>query len=70
MCKYVIVITVFVRQAVDGHFGTTLRLPTGMLRTIMSANLQSDNNQSIHIPMTGFSKLCRFTALWYAYVYV
>ena len=24
MCKYVIVITVIVRQDVDGHFGTTL----------------------------------------------
>ena len=38
MCKYVIVITVFARQDVDGHFGTTLKLPAGMLSTIMSAN--------------------------------
>ena len=35
MCKYVIVITVIVRQDVDGHFGTTL---AGLLSIIMSAN--------------------------------
>ena len=31
MCKYVIVITVIARQDVDGHFGTTLNLPAGLL---------------------------------------
>ena len=38
MCKYVIVITVIARQDVYGHFGTTLKLPAGMLSIIMSAN--------------------------------
>ena len=33
MCKYVIVITFITRQDVDGHFGTTLNLPAGMLRS-------------------------------------
>ena len=42
-----LVITVIVRQDVDSHFGATQRLPTGMLSTIMSANLQSNNNWSI-----------------------
>ena len=33
MCKYVIVITVIVRQDVDGHFGSTLNLPAVLLCT-------------------------------------
>ena len=32
MCKYVIVITIIVRQDVDGHFGTTLNLPDSNAR--------------------------------------
>ena len=66
MCEYVIVITVIVRQDVDGHFGTTVRLPTSMFSANMSASLQSDNNRSIsdHSPPDdGFSILCRFTAV-------
>ena len=47
MCKYVLVIAVIVRQDVDGHFGTTIRLPKGMFSSIMSANLQSDNNRGV-----------------------
>ena len=39
MCKYVIVITVILRRDVDGHFGTTLNLPAGLLSIIMSANI-------------------------------
>ena len=31
MCKYVIVTTVIARQDVDGHFGTTLNHPAGLL---------------------------------------
>ena len=66
MCKHVILITFIVRQDVDGHFGTTLRLPTGTFSTIMSANYnQTITGQYpiIHLPITDFSKLCRFTAL-------
>ena len=33
MCKYVIIITIIARQDVDGHFGTTLNLPAGLLST-------------------------------------
>ena len=33
MCKYVNVITVIARQYVDGHFGTTINLPAGLLST-------------------------------------
>ena len=46
-------VTVIVRQDVDGLFGTTLRLPIGMLSTIVSVNLQSDSNLSISNPITG-----------------
>ena len=42
MCKYVIVITVIARQDADGHFGTTLNLPAGLLTCIMSANIQTN----------------------------
>ena len=42
MCIYVIVITVIARQDVDGHFGTTLNLPAGLLSPIMSANIQTN----------------------------
>ena len=33
MCKYLIVKSVIARQDVDGHFGTTLNLPAGLLST-------------------------------------
>ena len=50
MCKYVIVITVIARQDVDGHFGTTLNLPAGLLTRIMSANIQTNQ-------LTGYCQL-------------
>ena len=50
MCKYVIVITVIARQDVDGHFGTTLNLPAGLLTHIMSANIQTNQ-------LTGYCQL-------------
>ena len=52
MCKYVIVITVIARQDVDGHFGTTLNFPAGLLShiTCTSANIQSNQ-------LTGYCQL-------------
>ena len=50
MCKYVIVITVIARQDVDGHFGTTLNLPAGLLTRIMSANIHTNQ-------LTGYFQL-------------
>jgi len=51
---------------IDGYFGTTLMLPVGCLVLVC---LLIDNKTItgeypiIHLPITGFSKLCRFTAL-------
>ena len=42
MYKYVIVITVIARQDIDGHFGTTLNLPAGLLSTIMSVTIHTN----------------------------
>ena len=41
MCKYVIVITVIARQDVDGHFGTTLNIPAGLLSTCYVRQLET-----------------------------
>ena len=51
MYKYVIVITVIARQDIDGHFGTTLNLPTGLLSTIMSDTIHTNKliNQLLSI---------------------
>ena len=49
-------VTVIVRQDVDGLFGTTLRLPIGMLSTIVSVNFNQTvtcQYPTIHLPITG-----------------
>ena len=66
-----IVIAVIIRQDVDGHFGTTLKFPAGMLSIIMSAITQKPVNwltASYWLPvigyqLTGFEFAIRFTAL-------
>ena len=53
MCKYVIIITVIARQDVDGHLGTTLNLPAGLLTHIMSANIQTNQLTSYYQLLVG-----------------
>ena len=49
MCKYVIVITVIARQDVDGHFGTTLNLPAGLLTHYVCQYTNKPINQLLPI---------------------
>ena len=44
LVTYVIVITVIARQDVDGHFGTTLNLPAGLLNTLLCLPIYTQPN--------------------------
>ena len=54
MCKYVIVITVIARQDVDGHFGTTLKLPAAMLSIITTVLHRNQLTASYWLPGNQF----------------